>query len=154
MAPRGLCLALALIGIVATGCSSYSKEQEQEMQRIREMVIADPGSANRPDAAGNTPLHLAVINNYMPLIDWLKDQGVDPNSRGQYGDTPLHTAIISDRSPDGKLIRTLLRMGADVNSPNDYGDTPLHRAAYFGYTEKARLLLQGSGPGIARGSCR
>jgi ankyrin repeat protein len=33
-------------------------------------------------------------------------------------------------------------MGADVNGSNDYGDTPLHRAAYFGYTEKVRLLLK------------
>ena len=35
-----LCFTLTLIGIVASGCSSYSKEQEQEMQRIRDMVSA------------------------------------------------------------------------------------------------------------------
>jgi ankyrin repeat protein len=131
-----------LIGIAASGCGKYSKEQEQEMQRIRELVIADPGSINRQISGGNTPLHLAVINNYLPLLDWLKDHGADPNSRGPYGDTPLITAMIFDHSPDGIVILRLLRMGADVNGANDYGDTALHRAAYHGFTDKARLLIR------------
>lgn len=134
-------IALALIGIAA-GCSNYSKEQEQEMQRIRDIVTADPTSIGRLDSGGNTPLHLAVINNYMPLIDWLKDHGADPNARGRYGETPLLTSVIHDRSSDGRVILTLLRMGADVNGANEYGDTPLHRAAYHGLTDKARLLLK------------
>ena len=71
------CLMLVFIGIVEWGCNSYSKEQEQEMQRIREMVTADPASINLPDKTGNTPLHVAVINNYLPLMDWLKAHGAD-----------------------------------------------------------------------------
>src|SRR5262249_25028356 len=118
MAALRLCLALMMIGTVACGCSSYSKEQGQDMQRIRDMVNASPGSINLPDKTGNTPLHLAVINNYLPLMDWLKSHGADPNSQGLYGDTPLHTAVIYDRSFDDSVIRTLLRMGADVNAPN------------------------------------
>jgi ankyrin repeat protein len=131
-----------LLGILASGCSGYSKEQEQEMRRIRDSVTADPTSVNRTDAVGNTPLHLAVINNYLPLMDWLKVHGANPNAKGHYGDTPLHTAVISDRSPDGVVILRLLRMGADVNAPNDYGDTPLHRAAYHGFTDKVRFFLE------------
>jgi ankyrin repeat protein len=83
-----------------------------------------------------------VLNNYTPLLEWLKSHGADPNSRGQSGDRPLHVAIISDHSSDGRLILSLLRMGADVNAANDYGDTPLHRAAYLGLTAKVRLLLK------------
>ena len=137
----GFWLAL-LIGIVASSCDSYSKEQEQEMKRIRDSVSADPGTINSREKQGNTPLHLAVLNKYLPLMDWLKDHGSDPNSRGLNGDTPLHLAIISDRSSDSRVIRRLLLMGADVNGPNDYGDTPLHRAAYHGLTETVRLLLK------------
>src|SRR5262245_1712481 len=134
--------ALMLAGIIASGCNGYSKEQEQEMQRIREMVSADPTSINLLDQAGNTPLHFAVINNYLPLMDWLNDHGADPNYRGRYGDRPLHTAVISDRTADGRVTRILLQMGADVNAPDDYGDTPLHRAAYHGLTATVRLLLR------------
>jgi len=131
-----------LIGLITCGCDGYSKEQRQEMQRIRETVSRNPGRVNSPDSQGYTPLHLAVLNNYMPLLDWLKAQGADPNALGQGGDRPLHVAIISDHSPDGTLILRLLRLGADVNAANDYGDTPLHRAAYLGLTDKVRLLLR------------
>lgn len=135
-------LTLVLVAWAACGCDGYSKEQRQEMQRIRSMVSASPGSVNSPDPQGYTPLHFAVLNNYVPLLDWLKDHGADPNSRGQSGDRPLHVAIIADHSSDGTLILRLLRMGADVNAANDYGDTPLHRAAYLGLTDKVRLLLK------------
>src|SRR5262245_56773002 len=112
-------LAFVWIVILASGCSGYSKEQEREMQRIREMVSANPENVNLPDQGGNTPLHLDVLNQYFPLVDWLKDHGADPNSRGLSGDKPLHVAVISDRSSDGRMIRTLLGIGADVNAPND-----------------------------------
>jgi ankyrin repeat protein len=133
---------LLVLLVIASGCDGYSKEQRQEMQRIRNMVSSDPRSVNSPDTQGYTPLHSAVLNNYIPLLDWLKDHGSDPNARGQGGDRPLHVAVISDHSPDGRLIVALLRIGADVNAANDYGDTPLHRAAYLGLTEKVRLLLK------------
>ena len=142
--------AVALIALVFQGCDGYSKEQHQEMQQIRNIVSADPGSINLPDRAGNTPLHLAVLNNYLPLMEWLKDHGANANSRGLNGDSPLHLAIISDRTADGRVIRMLLEMGANVNAPNDYGDTPLHRAAYHGLTEKVRLLLRNKSDVSAR----
>jgi ankyrin repeat protein len=131
-----------LSGLLTSGCNTYSKEQNQEMQSIRDAVIADPRSINSLVERGNTPLHLAVINNYLPLMNWLKGHGADPNAKGMYGDTPLHMAIISDRSPDSRVIRRLLDMGADVNARNNYGDTPLHRAAYHGLTSRVRLLLK------------
>ena len=120
------------------------------MQRIRDMVTARPGSVNDPDSSGYTPLHLAVLNNYVPLMDWLKVHGANPNARGLHGDTPLHVAVLSDHSSDGRLIVRLLGMGADVNGTNDYGDTPLHRAAYQGLTEKVRLLLRNKADVSAR----
>jgi len=135
-------VSLILVGILLAACSDYSKEQEQEMQRIRNMVSVDPSSVNRPDSGGNTPLQYAVLNNYLPLVEWLHAHGADPNVRGRNGDTPLHTAIISDHTPDYRVMRTLLRMGADVNAGADYGDTPLHRAAYLGITDKIRFLIE------------
>ena len=140
--PRLVVWLWLLPGLLTSGCYSYSKEQKQEMQRIRDDVVANPQGINALVERGNTPLHLAVINNYLPWMDWLKGQGADPNAKGIYGDTPLHVAIISDRSADSRVIRRLLSMGADVNARNNYGDTPLHRAAYHGLTSRVRLLLQ------------
>ena len=137
----GFWLAL-LIGIVASSCDSYSKEQEQEMKRIRDSVSADPGTINSRDKQGNTPLHLAVLNKYLPLLDWLKDHGADPNSKGLYGDTPLHLAIISDPTSDGRVIRRLLLMGADVNSRTIDGYTPLHIAVVLPKPHAAQHSLE------------
>jgi len=112
------------------------------MEAVRTAISKDPSRLNALDPQGNTPLHYAVLNSYLPLIDWLKARGVDPNGHGHYGDTPLHLAIITDRSPNNAVLDKLLSMGADVNAPNDYGDTPLHRAAYHGLTETVRFLLK------------
>src|SRR5262249_34941052 len=111
---------------------------------------ADPGTVNSRDKQGNTPLHLAVLNNYLPLLDWLKDHGADPNSKGLYGDTPLHLAIISDPSSNGRLIRSLLPMGAGVNAASSYGDPPLERAEYNGLREAVRLRLKNKAGGFRR----
>ena len=141
---------VAFIALATSGCAGYSKEQEQEMQRVRDMVNASPASVNLVDRSGNTPLHLAAMNNYVPLMDWLKDHGANPNTRGLHGDTPLHVAIISDHSSDGGVIIRLLKIGADVNAINHYGETPLHRAAYHGFTGKIRLLLRNKADVSAR----
>ena len=133
-------LLLVVLGCVS--CDGYSKEQLEEMQQIRDRVTADPAIINSPVERGNTFLHLAVINNYLPLMDWLKAHGADPNVKGVHGDTPLHVAIISDRTDDGRVIFRLLRMGAKVDARSNYGDTPLHRAAYHGLTQRAELLLR------------
>ena len=112
------------------------------MQAVRDAVSADPTKLNASDTRGNTPLHFAVLNNYLPLMDWLKERGVDPNARGHYGDTPLHLAISTDRTSGSVVIHRLLSMGANVNATNEYGDTPLHRAAFHGLTDTVRLLLK------------
>jgi ankyrin repeat protein len=135
-------LLLLLAGVITSGCHGYSKEQQQEMQAIRDKVTADPGSINSPIERGNTYLHLAVINNYLPLMDWLKAHGADPNVRGMYGDTPLHVAIISDRTDNGMVVFRLLKMGAKVDARSNYGETPLHRAAYHGLVQHVQLLLK------------
>src|SRR5438128_153425 len=112
------------------------------MQAIRDAVSSDPAKLNAPDAGGNTPLHVAVLNHYLPLLDWLEERGVNPNAPGHGGDTPLHLAITTDGASGGTMIRRLLSMKADVNATNDYGETPLHRAAFHGFTDVVRLLLK------------
>jgi ankyrin repeat protein len=142
--PSGRVLLIVLmVGTLTAGCgSSYSKEQEQDMRAVRNAITADRAKLNAPDTQGNTPLHFAVLNNYLPLMDWLSERGVDPNTPGRYGNTPLHLAISTDRTPGGAVILKLLSMGADVNATNEYGETPLHLAASHGLTGTVHLLLK------------
>lgn len=134
-------MALAGWTVTAPACDSYSKEQEREMQSVRDAISANPSAVNTLNARREAPLHLAVSSSYVPLIEWLHDRGAQVDVHGPYGDTPLHIAVGSDQTRDHRIIRTLLSMGADVNAANEYGDTPLHRAATHGDTEVVRLLL-------------
>ncbi len=133
--------ALGLLGLAVPGCASYSKEQLREMAAIRQQIEADPGAIDRALETGLTPLHMAVLNNYLPLMEWLLDRGAAPDGKDGRGQTPLLAAVISDRTKSRAVMQLLLRRGADVNAVDDYGDTPLHRAAYHGLDDAARVLL-------------
>jgi hypothetical protein len=52
-------------------------------------------------------------------------------------------------------VQLLLRHGADANSANDRGQTPLAGAAFKGYTDVARVLLDsGADPDAGAPSAR
>lgn len=72
-----------------------------------------------------TPLHLAVENGKLNVVEYLVSKGANINAK-KSGWAPLHIAAI------GKLdiVKYLIDKGADVNTKNKYGVTVLHRAVY------------------------
>jgi len=98
------------------------------------------------------------------ILELLLEHGADPNVRDSVGATPLHDATLSGKV---NAVRSLLMHGADVNVKTtgaivvmeDYagiftestysGVTPLHLAAYKGYAEIAKILLEwGADPNV------
>ncbi len=113
------------------------------MEAVRKKVTETPSSVNSPQAAGETFLSIAVIDNYDPLIRWLLTHGADINlPSGKWGQTPLHAAVIMDRTANARIVKLLIANGANVNAPDSYGDTPLHKAATFADPKIVRLLLR------------
>ncbi|KAJ1469560.1 ankyrin repeat-containing domain protein [Baffinella frigidus] len=51
---------------------------------------ADP---NRPDCAGNTPLHCAADTGQADVVAALREWGADPTVQNAYGETPVHRAM-------------------------------------------------------------
>lgn len=77
---------------------------------------------------GGTPLHQAVLNNSLEIIQMLVEDGVDVNSKDILDVTPLHVAV---QYSHADAVGLLLHAGADVHAKNILGKTPLHLAIEY-----------------------
>lgn len=70
---------------------------------------------------GDTPLHIAAINEDLKAIELLLDEGADLNARGEGGMTSLHYAVQMEKM---EAIQLLLEHGADRAVTDDFDETP------------------------------
>jgi ankyrin repeat protein len=75
---------------------------------------------------GNSLLHISVTENFIELVDYLLNKGVNVNAQNEEGNTALHIAVKSDNKQIAKL---LLDFRADVNIPNKKNETVLETAS-------------------------
>lgn len=47
---------------------------------------------SRGDYDKRTPMHLAAINGYIEIVEYLVEQGYDVNPKDRWGSTPLNDA--------------------------------------------------------------
>ncbi|MEP6978103.1 MAG: ankyrin repeat domain-containing protein [Thermoleophilia bacterium] len=110
------------------------------IDRLRELLDANPDLAQAwsPDRA--TPLHFAAFFRQPEATRLLVERGADLEAVSPtFGDvTPLHSACASG---ERESARILLEAGADPNVGQRDSFTPLHAAAQHGDEELARLLL-------------
>lgn len=85
-----------------------------------------------------TPLHIAVEKESLPIVKLLLEKGANTAAVSQTGETPLHVA-----AGDGTLsiVEALLMKNADVNVRDKFKRTPLHIAAANEELEVVKLLL-------------
>ncbi|KAK4186698.1 ankyrin repeat-containing domain protein [Podospora australis] len=99
-----------------------------EIQQPTSEPIANPQSNNfalcATSSSGHgvrflldhTPLHDAVINNNVDLVEMMLQGGVNPNSAARGGMTPLHYAAFQRNV---ELIKVFLLHGANLNAMTD-----------------------------------
>jgi len=94
---------------------------------------------------GFTPLGLAAFFGSLPVLEWLLEQGADPNlaAQNQMSVCPIHSAA-ANRDPEKALtsVRLLVAYGAQVNVAQRGGWTPLHQAADHGFQHLVEFLLE------------
>ncbi|MDJ0651813.1 MAG: ankyrin repeat domain-containing protein [Simkaniaceae bacterium] len=110
-----------------------------------ELLLKTKGINVNQTTRGFTPLHLAVVNEFTPLVKLLLNHPeVNPNFGTADGATPLHFAAMTGLREEAKLLIDDPR--TDVNAPqHDHiysGATPLHFAAMQGQTEIVDSLLK------------
>lgn len=101
-------------------------------------LLVNEHNVNMHDSFGNTPLHIALLNNANTSdIEYLLSVGADENARNQNGDSVLYAAIKNDNRD---AVALLLARGADVFATNSENDSPL-RLAFKSGGEKQQWLL-------------
>ncbi len=111
-----------------------------DVDRLRELLDADPSSATAFSADGFTALHFPAFFGGTACARVLLERGadVDAHGRGWMTGTPLNSAA-AGRHAD--VARLLLDAGADPNARQGSGWTPLHSAAHNGDPDMVVLLL-------------
>lgn len=76
------------------------------------------------------------------LIVWLVEQGLDVNSRNQYGQTPIAARAISQKFEHAQQIPLLLSLGGDIEAPDLLRRTPFQLAVLELRADNANLLVE------------
>jgi len=118
------------------------------VERVRELLDAEPGQVNRPAADGFPALGLACFFGHRDVVRLLIDRGADVNQAAENAlrVAPAHAAAARR---DAVTLAMLLAAGANPNAVQQKGFTPLHTAASEGQRAMVELLLShGADPRI------
>jgi ankyrin repeat protein len=120
-----------------------------DLERLGELLDADPALARARSADDTTALHFAAFFKQPDAARVLLAYGADPHAVSPtFGNvTPLHSAATAGNTA---TVRALLAAGADANARQDGGYVPIHAAASNGDAEMVdELLASGADPGAA-----
>jgi ankyrin repeat protein len=97
---------------------------------VAQWLLSIGVDANAQEDDHRTPLHFAVANGRLELVQILLGHGADVNAAaGRDNRTPLHKA--SERG-HVNIVQLLIQNGADVYARDESQSTPLHLASSKG----------------------
>ncbi len=106
---------------------------------ILKQLIEKGASCDAKDRRDETPLHLAVYNGYIEIINFLVTTcHADIESKDIDGGTPLSWAAYENKLIVAEL---LLNLGAKIDEPDFENRTSLHWSAYRGHVDMVKFLI-------------
>jgi ankyrin repeat protein len=111
-----------------------------DLDRLTELLDADPSLANAFSADGFSALHLPAFFGKHEAVRLLLQRGADADARGRgwMTGTALHSAAAGKHAD---AVAELIEAGADPNARQSGGWTPLHSAARNGDVASVEALL-------------
>ncbi|CAB0030145.1 unnamed protein product [Trichogramma brassicae] len=102
---------------------------------------------NARDKWGNPPLHWALENGHLNIIQLLLRRGADANLANLKGLTPLHIICLKKDDDDDLVSRFFdwvnkVNQIVQVNAQDQWGNTPLHWALENKHLNVVQLLLR------------
>jgi len=132
-----LAVAFALCGS-ASAAEIHGAARVGDLEKVKELLAADPGLANARDDGGSTPLHWAARGVHAELAKFLMQHGADVTIRNANQVIALHS--VAYRGAD-ELVALMVSSGADIDAKAVTGATPLHFAVQGGHAQTTELLL-------------
>lgn len=90
-----------------------------------------------PNLGEYTPLHTAVKENRINVIELLLKAGVNLDARDKIGDTPLHWGAQYGQI---EAITYMVKAGADLEAINKKGETPIDNLSHTTYQKMREIL--------------
>jgi len=118
------------------GQSAVHYAAQEASPLMMERVLKMTKNIDAVDAAGNTPMHYALLFD-SHLVRALIDAKCDLNIRDTTGSTPLHITVYHNI---GQSLRILVEAGADQTIRNNNGQTPREYAIFYKRKDCADLL--------------
>ena len=147
---------MELIGIFASWVDSrhdlldiFAAVEHRDIETLAKILEESPGQIEKIDgmANGYTPLHMAVWNGDVKIVEFLLGKGADVNARSTRTGmrSPIFRAV-----NDVAMTSLLLGYGASVCMEDNQRRTPLHAAVENGSgIDVVRLLLDaGANPNV------
>jgi ankyrin repeat protein len=111
------------------------------LSEVKRNLKEGPDKLNTFSPDGFTALALACYFGYPDIVEYLLDEGADPDIRATDKSrvAPLNAAVASDRT---EIVAMLLNAGADPNIQQKSGIAPIHSAAHNGNLDIIELLIK------------
>jgi hypothetical protein len=146
--------SLAMVTLITLACNIpvfcseiHDAAVAGDLAKVKTLLKENPELISSEDNHGWTPLHCAVKNGRIDIVELLLANKANVHARYKdlvtpfgviRGYAPLHIAASNGHKDIAEL---LLTHGADINAKDKDGRTPLHLAAQNGRKEAAALLL-------------